>query len=81
MAVIINRTSRILGDKRMSVRDMAKGAGISYGAAYGLYSGNTKRHDEHVLNRVCGFLGVQLCELLEYSADAVPDKEANNGDA
>ncbi len=69
-AVIINRTSRILGDKRMSVRDMAKGAGISYGAAYGLYSGNTKRYDEDVLNRVCGFLGVHLCELLEYSADA-----------
>lgn len=76
--MIINRTSRILGDKRMSVRDMAKGAGISYGAAYGLYSGNTKRYDEDVLNRVCGFLEVPLCELLEYSADATPDTEAED---
>ncbi len=67
--MIVNRTSRILGDRRMSVRELAAGAGISYGAAYGFYSGKSKRYDEDVLNRVCNFLGVGLCEVLEYTPD------------
>ena len=79
-AVITNRTSRILGDKRMSVRELARGAGISYGAAYGLYSGQSKRYDDDVLNRVCNFLGVGLCDLLEYTPDA-PHGREGEGDA
>ncbi len=58
----------------MSVRELATGAGISYGAAYGFYSGKSKRYDEDVLNRVCNFLGVGLCEVLEYTPDTGPGK-------
>ncbi len=37
-----------------------------------MYTGRTKRYDEEVLDRICNFLGVRLCELLEY----VPDEQA-----
>ncbi len=69
--MITNRTSALLGERRLSVRDLSRGAGISYSAAYGMYSGETKRYDEVVLNKICNYLGVGLCDLLIYT----PDKE------
>jgi putative transcriptional regulator len=64
--VIENRLSEILGRKRMNVSELARGAGISRSAAHKLYHDTGASFDREVLSRVCGFLGVQVSDLLVY---------------
>ncbi len=69
--MIENRLSTILGARRMSIRELARGADLDYSAAHRFYSGKTTRYDADVLDRLCRFLGVQVGDLLEY----VPDRD------
>ncbi len=64
--MIENRLSEILGRRRMTVAALARGAGISRSAAYKLYHDTGEAFDRTVLARVCGFLGVQVGELLVF---------------
>ncbi len=64
--MIENRLSEILGRKRMNVSELARGAGISRSAAHKLYHDSGKSFDREVLAKVCGFLGVQVGDVLVY---------------
>ena len=64
--MIENRLSEILGRKRMNVSELARGARISRSAAHKLYHDTGTSFDREVLSRVCGFLGVQVGDLLVY---------------
>ena len=64
--MIENRLSEILGRRRMNVSEFARGAGISRSAAHKLYHDTGVSFDREVLSRVCGFLGVQVSDLLVY---------------
>jgi putative transcriptional regulator len=66
VGVIENRLSEILGRKRMNVSELARGAGISRSAAHKLYHDTGVSFDRAVLAKVCGFLGVQVSDLLVY---------------
>ncbi len=67
--MIENRLSEILGRKRMNVSELARGAGISRSAAHKLYHDTATSFDRDVLSKVCGFLGVQVGDLLVYVPD------------
>ena len=70
MSVIVNRISRVMGERRWSIADLARGAGISRSTATKLYHGGTDVNLS-VVDRVCRALDADLCELFEY----VPDRD------
>ncbi len=74
--VIDNRLSEILGRRRMNVSELAKGAGISRGAAHKLYHDRSESFDREVLDRVCTFLRVGVGDILVH----VPDEAAKTAD-
>jgi putative transcriptional regulator len=67
--VIVNHLSKLLGERRMSVKDLERGAGVNYNTLYEWYAGRTKRFDASVLDRLCAFLGVSVGDILEYRPD------------
>jgi putative transcriptional regulator len=71
-SVIINRLSRLLGERRMSIQDAARGAGLSYGAVHDLYHDRTKRFDRETLDKLCSYLRVPVGELLEWQPSDRP---------
>ncbi len=75
--MIENRLSEILGRKRMNVSELARGAGISRSAAHKLYHDTGASFDRDVLAKVCGFLGVQVGDVLRYIPD---DGRQGDGD-
>ncbi len=64
--MIENRVAAVMKDRGVNVSQLATGAGISYHAAHGLYTGASKRVDLPVLARVCRFLEASVGELLVY---------------
>lgn len=67
---IENRVSTLLGARRESISDLARGAGISYPAAQALYHGATKMISLDLLEKVCKYLDCQPGDILVY----VPEK-------
>jgi putative transcriptional regulator len=67
--VIINRLSRLMGERRLSIQDVARGTGLAYSAVHDLYHDRTKRYDRETLNKLCAFLRVPVGELLEWQPD------------
>jgi len=73
-SVIINRLSRLMGERRMSIKDVARGTGLSYSAVHDLYHDRTKRYDRETLNKLCAFFRVPVGDLLEWQPDEPPAK-------
>ena len=48
-----------MGEKRLKIADLERGAGITYSAAHSMYHGANKMVRLDVLARVCEFLEVQ----------------------
>ncbi len=71
--MIENRVSELLGRRRESITDLARGAGISYAAAHALYHGTTKAISMETLRKLCAYFGVQPGELLVYKPDLPTD--------
>lgn len=66
---IENRISELLGRRRESISDLARGAGISYAAAHALYHGTSKAISMEMLDKLCSYFGVQPGELFVYAPD------------
>lgn len=64
--MIVNRVSRLMGERRESITDLAQGAGIAYGTAYALYHGSGKGIEYETLDKLCRHFGVGPGEILEY---------------
>jgi putative transcriptional regulator len=73
--VIESRVSELLGRRRESISDLARGAGISYAAAHALYHGTSKAISMEMLEKLCSFFGVQPGDLFVY----VPEKGERKG--
>lgn len=71
--MIINRVSRLMGDRRESVAHLAAATGLAYTTAHRLYAGTTERISLVTLDRLCDHFGVTPGDLLEY----VPDSKAS----
>lgn len=68
-AVIENRLSRILGERRMSIAELARKTGAPYTSLFELYHGRAKRVDLKTLDRICRALDVQPGDILEYTSE------------
>lgn len=75
--MIVNHVSRLLGERRMSVRDLERATGVNYNTLYLWYAGRVGRFDATVLERICAALHVGVGDVLEYrpGAEATGDAE------
>ena len=64
--MIVNRLSRLLGERRMSVRELQRRTGLAYATVYNLYSGKSNRVDFETLDKICDALDVGVGDVLEY---------------
>jgi len=69
---IRNRVSRVMGERRLNIQDLARLSGLSYTTVFHLYHGSAQRIDLTTLDKLCGALNVAVGDLLEY----VPDDPA-----
>ena len=67
--MIVNRVSRLLGERRESVADLARATGIAYSTAYALYRGTVTRIELETLDRLCRYFDVTPAEVFEYTPD------------
>jgi putative transcriptional regulator len=67
--VIVNHLSKLLGERRMKVADLARATGVSGNALYDWYSGRVRRFDADTLDRICTALGVGVADILEHRPD------------
>lgn len=69
---IRNHLSRVMGEQRLKIQDVASRSGLAYTTVFDLYHGRAKRLDLETLNALCRVLGVQPGDLFSY----VPDEPA-----
>lgn len=62
--------SRIMGEKKLRVADVARSIGVHRNAITLLYEETATRVDLETINKLCDFLGCQIADLFEF----VPDK-------
>lgn len=67
--MIVNRLSRLLGERRMSISELQRRTGLSYVTLHNLYSDKSHRVDFKTLDSICRALEVQPGDLLEYAAE------------
>lgn len=67
--MIVNRLSRLLGERRMKIAELQRQTGLSYVTLHSLYSGKSTRIDFETLNKICRALEVQPGDILEYAPD------------
>ena len=67
--MIINRLSEVMEGKGVTISALARGACISRGAAHKLYHGQNEGIALDVLDKVCGFLEVQVGDILIYAPE------------
>ena len=68
--MIESRISEVLGRRRENIMDMARGAGLSYGAAHALYHGTSKSISLDVLDRLCRYFNCQPGDLFVHVPSA-----------
>lgn len=57
--------SRIMGEQKLRIADVARGTGIHRGTLTRLYHEKAVRIELDVLEKLCSFLGCRVCDLLE----------------
>ena len=72
-AMIVNRLSRLLGERRMSISELQRQTGLSYVTLHSLYTGKSTRVDIETLNKICMALEVTTSDILEYRPDGKVD--------
>ena len=65
-----NRLSRLMGERRVSIRQVALATGIAYSTLHALYHDRTKGIDFLTLEKLCRHFGVGTQEILEHVTDA-----------
>ena len=78
--VIVNRLSRLMGEQRLSIQELARRSGVSYGTVFDFYHDRLKRFDADVLSRLCAALNCTVGDILEYQPDpaAEPAQEGRD---
>ena len=65
-AVVESKLSRLLGERRMKLSELARRSGVSYQTLWRLYHDKTERVDFATLDAICRTLGVGVGDILEY---------------
>ena len=66
------RLSRILGERRLKIADVARDTGLNRGTLTRMYHETAERLDVDVLERLCTYLDCSLDQLIEYVPTARP---------
>lgn len=69
--------SRLLGERKLKIADLARDTGINRGTATRLYYETAERIDIEVINALCQYFGCTVGDLLEY----VPDSSVESDEA
>ena len=70
-----NRLSRLLGDRRITMKQVADGTGLTYRVVLDLYHDRSTRVDLATLAKICDYLRVPVSELLEWTPPAGAGEE------
>jgi putative transcriptional regulator len=62
--------SRILGERRLKISDVARDTGLNRGTLTRMYHETAERLDVDVLERLCAYLECSLDQLIEYVPEA-----------
>ena len=68
--MIVNKLSRLLGERRMSVRELQRQTGLAYVTVYNLRSDKSHRVDFATLDAICSALDCSVGDILEHVPDA-----------
>lgn len=61
---------RLMGERKLCIADVARGAGLSRKVVTTLYQENGSRIEIAAIDRLCRFLGCRVHELIEHVPDA-----------
>ncbi|MEJ1379027.1 MAG: helix-turn-helix transcriptional regulator [Candidatus Sedimenticola sp. (ex Thyasira tokunagai)] len=61
--------SRLLGERKLKIADVARDTGINRGTITRMYHETATRIDIEVVDKLCEYLGCGLDELFEYQAN------------
>jgi len=67
--MIESRLSRLLGERRMKLSELARLSGVSYQTLWKLYHDKTERADYATLDAICRTLDVGVGDILEYQRE------------
>lgn len=70
--------SRLMGEKRLKIADVARDTGLNRGTLTRIYYETAERLDVEVLDKLCNYLGCSIAELLEHVPDVSPNSETKN---
>ena len=68
--MVKNNLSRIMGEKRLKITDVARATGVHRGTITRLYHEETLRVEFSVLEKLCDFLRCEIGDLLEIQKEA-----------
>ena len=57
--------SRLMGERRINISDLARETGLNRNTVTLLYHDNAKRIDLEAIDKICRFLNCEISELLE----------------
>jgi putative transcriptional regulator len=61
--------SKLMGERRLKIADVARDTGISRGALTRIYHETAERLDIEALDKLCSYFDCTISELLEHAAD------------
>jgi putative transcriptional regulator len=59
--------SRLLGERKLKIADLARDTGINRGTLTRLYYETAERVEMDVLDKLCGYFNCSISELLEHT--------------
>lgn len=67
--MIKSHLSRLMGERKLKISDLARDTGINRGTATRLYHETAERVDFEVINSLCLYFNCSVGELFEYIED------------
>jgi putative transcriptional regulator len=61
--------SRLMGERKLKISDVARDTGINRGTLTRLYHETAERIELDVINALCRYLNCRISDLLEYQPD------------
>ncbi len=69
--MIKNHLSKLMGEKRITITEVAKSTGMSASTISNLYNEKVKRLDFDTLEKLCEFFNCNIQDIIEY----IPNKD------
>ena len=67
--------SRMMGERRLKISDVARDTGLNRGTLTRLYHEAAERVELDVLDALCAYFDCQVCDIFEFNPNLVPKGE------